>query len=294
MSIINNASPGSSIRLICIIDRVLTQKKGESISRQDLIDLCRPSNLPRSDNAKLRFGANLNFWLKEGLWIEDETGIRLISKEDTELTLQTRLLNLLIKDKQDITKGSGVEPFLNTITCLLAQEKFTFLGGNQLIPGESGNVAQAVNALLPPEMSINSSNESPLLLEYGFFLGFLDPFKPGYIVDPTQAIQAFIKKVFSATNELPIREFMKQVSILLPMIDGGIYREQIEPLMVQRGWSKPEEHKISFSLSHALTRLSNNLKIVLDSRSDDSGSMVIQIPGGEKSISMVRYMGNKS
>jgi hypothetical protein len=87
---------------------------------------------------------------------------------------------------------------------------------------------------------------------------------------------------------------MKQVSILLPMIDGGIYREQIEPLMLQRGWSKPKEHKISFSLSHALTRLSNNLKIVLDSRSDDSGSMVMQIPGGEKSISMIRYMGNKS
>ena len=128
MSIINNASPGSSIRLICIIDRVLTQKKGASILRHDLIELCRPSNLPRSDNAKLRFVTNLNFWLKEGLWIEDETGIRSISKEDSELTLQARLLNLLIKDNQDITKGSGVEPFLNTITCLLAQEKFTFLG----------------------------------------------------------------------------------------------------------------------------------------------------------------------
>ena len=299
MSIINNAHPGSSIRLINLIDRVLVKRKGEAISRQELLDLCHPSNLPGSMGAEKRFESNLNFWIKEGLWSEDISGIALADKESSVNSLQNRILNLLIdnallKENQNICHGNGIEPFLSSITCLLAQEKFTFIGGHQLTPGESGNVAQSVNSLLPVDMSINSSNESPILLEYGFYLGFLEPLNSGFIVDPTRSIESYLNKVFISDKELSIRDFIKKISTLLPMLDGGCFRQQIELLMRVRGWVAIEEHKISLSMSHAINRLVNSFAITLHTRSDDSTSMVMSTPNGETEISVVRYQGDNT
>lgn len=294
MSIINNAHPGSSIRLLCLIDRILDRRKARPIPRTELLELCRPDNLPGSKGAGERFEDNLNFWLKEGLWIEDESGILPVIFSSSKHSLPSQVLELLIlriqeKNDNDICEGNRIEPFFRTISCLLAQDKYTFYGKHQLMSGTNGNGAEAVNTWLPSEMSINVSNEASRLLEYGVFLGFLEPFENGYITDPTRAIESVLNRVFAQSKEMPIREFLQHLAKHLPMLDGGSYRQQIEPLMGEKGWEGPETHQISASLSHALCRLSNSLNIILESRSDDIGSMSLKIPGGDRSVSMVRY-----
>ena len=298
MSIINNASPGSAIHLIYLIDRVLTKRKKKPILRKELLDLCRPSNLPDTNEAEKRFESNLNFWIKEGLWLEDENGV--CSSEDlaTEDNLPNRLLRTIIqnalgKDNQNICDGNGIEPFLTSITCLLAQNSYTFLGGEKLVSGTAGNTPQVVNKFLPDKLKINLSNDAPTLLEFGFLLGFIEPLdERSFIVDPTRSIQLVLKNIFAQKKEMSIREFLEGVSLFLPMLDTGVFRQQIEPLMIEKGWSGTDSHVISFSLSHALTRLLNGFSIALDSAaSDDMGSMRMQIKGDTRLVSKVRYIG---
>jgi len=287
MSIINNASSGSSIRLLSLIDRVLTRQKAPKL-RAELIELCRPDNLPSSDGAKKRFVDNLNFWIEEGLWCESEPGV---SKVDGSLDnkglqlskLPSKLLALIINNnnEKDIFDGNRTQPFLIAITRLLAQDKYTFAGGYRLKSGlvNKDNEVKVADAVA---QSINESNESNPLLEYGEFLGFLEPYDTGYIVDPTRAISVYLPFLFEdvADKKMSIQNFIKALSEVLPMMDGGHFRKQIEPLKPE--YQKKSSHVISASLSHSLFRLQSDFRIHLSGASDSETAMELTLPKGVK------------
>ena len=298
MSIINNAHPGSLIRLVCLVDRVLNRRrkqKQKSISRQELIETCRPENLPRSDGAKKRFAENLDFWLDQGLWEGGEDSIASKDSKATEQNLPFRVLKLCISQSadQDILGGKRLEPLLRTISVLLAQDQLTFQGqqrGGQHL-ANPGDIAEAINSR--SALSINESNEANTLKDWGIFLGFLEPFAGGVIVDPTRAIESFLQEIFVKKNSLPIRDLIVALADRLPMLDGGAYRKIVEPLLEEKGWQRPLENRMSASLSHALLRMEKGLKFVLEQSSDDSRSMTLKTTdGGDRSVGTVRYRGN--
>lgn len=291
MSIINNAHAGSSIRLLNLIDRVLSRREGKPISREHLIEVCRPESLPETDTAAKRFEWNLNFWIEEGLWVEDESGIHMSPEAKDGQALSSRVLRLIINNASgtDITRGSRTEPLLRAICCLLAQDRYTFSGGEVLKSGTAGNCADAINSRLPSSMSINVSNEASTMLEYGEFLGFLEPIEDSLIVDPTRAVETVLNSIFSDTKELAAKDFLVSLARCLPMLDGGVYREAIEALMVNEGWNKPQLPHISASLSHALFRLNLGSKITLEQRSDDVNSISMVLPKEKRTVSIIRY-----
>jgi len=291
MSIINNAHAGSSVRLLNLIDRVLFRREGKPIPRQELIEVCRPESLPGTDTAAKRFEWNLNFWIEEGLWVEDDTGIHMPSDVQPSKALSSRVLTLIIKNasETDITQGSRTEPLLRNICCLLAQDKYTFAGGEVLKSGAAGNCAEAINSRLPSSMSINVSNEASTMLEYGEFLGFLEPIEDHLIVDPTRAVESVLENVFSENKDLPAKDFLVLLGRYLPMLDGGVYREVIESLMIDKGWDKPQFPRISSSLSHALFRLNLGSKIALEQLSDDVNSVSLILPEETRTASIIKY-----
>jgi hypothetical protein len=291
MSIINNAHPGSSVRLLNLIDRVISRREGKPISREELIEVCRPESLPGTDTAAKRFEWNLNFWLEEGLWVEEDAGIRMPPGEKGGQALPSRVLSLIIKNNSeaDITQGNRTEPLLRTISCLLAQDRYTVLGSDVLKSGAAGNCAEAINNRLPSSMSINVSNEASTMLEYGEFLGFLEPIEDYLIVDPTRAIEPILEEIFSEKNELSSKEFLESLCKCLPMLDGGVYREDIEALMLEKGWSKTQFPQISASLSHALFRLNLCSKLTLDQLSDDVNSISMVMPKEKRTVSIIKY-----
>lgn len=291
MSIINNAHAGSSVRLLNLIDRVLLRREGKPISREELTEVCRPESLPGTDTAAKRFEWNLNFWIEEGLWVEDQSGIRMPSDFKGGQALSSRVLSLIIDNtsETDITQGSRTEPLLRAICCLLAQDRYTFYGGEVLKSGTAGNCADAINSRLPSSMSINISNEASTMLEYGEFLGFLEPIEGNLIVDPTRAIEAVLEKVFLDNKELPAQDFLISLGRCLPMLDGGVYREAIESLMMDKGWDKPQFPNISASLSHALFRLNLGSRITLEQRSDDVNSIAMVLPEEKRTVSIIKY-----
>lgn len=299
MSIINNAHPGSQIRLLCLIDRVLIRRrKQRPISRQELTESCRPENLPRTEGAKKRFAENLHFWLEEGLWVEGEEGIAVRSLTASEQDLPARVLKLLIKQcaDQDILAGNRIEPFLRTITVLLAQDQLTFQTqqkSTRRLVGP-GDIADAINSRLPSTLAINASNEANTLKDWGIFLGFLEPFAGGAIADPTQAIEPLLPEVFVENNSLPVRNFISTLAGRLPMLDGGSYRQVMEPLLEESGWQHPLGNRVSASLSHAILRLEKGLQLILEQPADDSRSMILRTTDGkERSVGTVRYRVNE-
>lgn len=299
MSIINNAHPGSQIRLICLIDRVLNRRqKKRPIPRKKLIETCRPENLGKSEGAKSRFKDNLDFWLKEGLWKKGDDGVANLDATASKKELSYRVLKLCVDQYKDqnILKGNRVEPFLRTISVLLAQDPLTFQGqvrGTQRQLVGPTDFADEINLLMPSDLSINASNEANTFRDWGIFLGFIEPFTRGVIVDPTRAIEHFLPNIFSENESLSIRDFIVALADRLPMLDGGAYRQIVEPLMEEHGWQSPLENHVSASLSHALLRLKMGLHLTLEQPSDDSRSMILKTTdGNDMSVGLVRYRGN--
>jgi len=290
MSMVNNAHPGSSLSLLHLIDRVLL-RRDRSISRSEISEALRPELLPKSDGAKKRFEENLVFWIKEGLWSEDDKGMISAPAGATEKNLPARVLALIISNSraasdQTILDDKRVEPFFRAMTCLLAQQAFTFMGGAILESGKSGNAQEAVNTWLPGDRSLNLSNELTVFLQYGDFLGFLEPFNNGYIVDPTRAIEPCLDTVFGGEDKLSLMKFIARLSEEIPLLDGGRFRNLLEPLMQELGWHPQDKNRVSPALSHALVRLENTFRLRFDKASDDKNSMQLELPNG-----VVRYIG---
>ncbi|WP_152985531.1 protein DpdG [Pseudomonas taeanensis] len=290
MSMVNNAHPGSSLSLLHLIDRVLL-RKGKSVARTEILELLRPEFLPKSDNAEWRFEKNLDFWIKEGLWSEDESGVLTIPVDATEKNLPERVLALIVVNTKQATDQSilddkRVEPFFRAMTCLLAQQAYTFMGGEVVEPGKNGNAQEAVNKWLPGDRGLNLSNELTIFLQYGEFLGFLEPFKEGYILDPTRAIEPYLDLVFGGEEKLSLKTFLGKLSEKIPLLDGGRFRNLLEPLMQELGWHPHGANQISPALSHALVRLENAFRLRFDKASDDGNSMQLQLPNG-----VIRHVG---
>lgn len=291
MSIVNNANPGSSLSLLHLIDRVLL-RKDRCMSRSEVLEILRPDLLPKSDNAKKRFEENLGFWLKEGLWSEDDNGMISAPVGATERNLPVRVLALIIANSkkssdQTILDDKRVEPFFRAMTCLLAQHSYTFMGKSIVESGKYGNAQQAVNNWLPADRGLNLSNELTVFLQYGDFLGFLEPFNSGYIVDPTRAIEPYLEVVFGGEEKLSLMNFVGRLSKEIPLLDGGRFRNLLEPLMQELGWYPQEKNRVSPALSHALVRLESSFRLRLDKASDDGNSMRLELPDGD-----VRYVGD--
>lgn len=295
MSMVNNANPGSSLVLLNLIDRVLV-RKGKSISRVDVLEILRPEFLPKSSNAQKRFEWNLDFWLKEGLWLQDDTGMISVPEGATDRNLAHRVLALIIANAkkntdQALLDDRRVEPFFRAMTCLLVQQGYTFMGGDPVLPGTNGNAQEAVNRWLPGERGLNLTNELPIFLQYGDFFGFLEPFGAGYIVDPTRAIVPYLEAMFSGESKLSLRVFIERLAEQIPLLDGGHFRCLLEPLMQELGWHPREAHQVSPALSHALVRLESAFRLRFEKASDDTTSMQLQLPGGaHRFVSEVVYV----
>ncbi|MDH1775819.1 protein DpdG [Pseudomonas sp. GD03817] len=281
MSMVNNANPGSSLVLLNLIDRALV-RRDKPLSRIDLLEIFRPDSLPKSENARGKFNPNLDFWLKEGLWLQDDGGNISVSEDATDRNLAHRVLKVIISNARESTDqalldGNRIEPFFRAMTCLLVQQGYTFMGGDEV---GIGNGQEAVNRWLPGARGLNVTNELSIFLKYGDFLGFLEPYREGYIVDPTRAIKPFLESLFAVEKKLPIRVFIGRLAEQIPLLDNGRIRCLLEPLMQELGWHPRKEHHVSPALSHALVRLESTFRLRFEKASDDASSMELQLPGG--------------
>ena len=108
--------------------------------------------------------------------------------------------------------------------------------------------------------------------------------------DPTEAISNELHDIFSIAQELKIKDFLFSLSSILPVLEGGVIRKNIND-SVREGLQLPE-NILSLATSLALLRLEHRTVIKLIHKSD-ADSISIQDNDSNHIVSHIEYLGNK-
>jgi len=106
------------------------------------------------------------------------------------------------------------------------------------------------------------------LLQYMVALGFASGNDNNFILDPTKAIEEELTDVFQNKNILTAKEFLDNLANLLPILDFGTYRKQIEKHLRSDVFKKTNDFELSETLSFALSRLKQKGKISFERKGD--------------------------
>lgn len=293
MSIINSANPGSQINLLCIIYRVI-YRNNNKLSLDEISNLCRPPNLPTKDDHQKRFGDNLRFWMHEShqLWRESDESklvLTLLTVSDTPEAIATATYEVLFAERFDnifVPKNHDTTPLFRSLGVIMASDQYTVASERTL---DNKAVGDLFGKSLP-KFTPNDS-EKKYVLAYGHFLGFLEVVSSGrYIVDPTRAVRRVLVDLFGDDKLLDGTEFLSRLASLVPLLDGGTYRTQVEARMADIEGKRDSARSVSLALSLALERLRLSAVIELISKSDDPDAFHMQVNGGERSVSSIRLL----
>lgn len=293
MAIINNASPGSQLNLLCLIYRVLNRNPNK-FSLEELYGLCRPEELLWKEDHKKRFRENFNFWKKQGwkIWDEDaQQKIYLLEPIEGEVT-PDKVANIVrqkffqnIDEKFLEPDNKEVAQLFRGLAFILSAEVFAPFKGESIT---KENLDAKIRELFN-DYPLNDS-EKGYFLEYCHFLGFLELSSPSeYVIDPTKAVKNVLPYVFENDAQLEMKNFIDSLSELLPVLDGGFYKKSVENYLTERHGVSFGSKQISPALSHALQRISHEGAIRFESLSDDSSGMILNTPIDSRTISVVHF-----
>ena len=258
MSLLNRPSDGIYPVLIAIFQLLLSRK---SLAKDQLLKLCAPPEACSQDHAN----NTLNTWTSLGLFDVKPDGTVTIhpdilgsERKPENLRKITRRLVLDPKNNADLwaKEDSRSADFTLGLSWFLAQDAWTTeLGG--------WNQAEELSIYQMPSGKSVFQNDTrwPGFKDWASYLGFgCNPrFSQGITPDPTEAIRDVLPSVFGKQKILPAKDFIRQLGIELPVLDGGDYRNQVEGLLLSRkdqhSWKSLPEGHLSTSLTRALIRL---------------------------------------
>jgi len=87
-------------------------------------------------------------------------------------------------------------------------------------------------------------------------------------IDPTEAVTDALPDIFGSAKALLVSEFLERLAEAIPILDGGKYRREVEAVLRDGAWPKPDAGSLSTSLSRALQRLDRVGMIKLEQRND--------------------------
>lgn len=96
-----------------------------------------------------------------------------------------------------------------------------------------------------------------------------------WIVDPTDALRDSLADVFDHKQELTAPDFAERTAVVLPVIDGGSYRMQVEAALKDAAWTRLRPGLLSTSFSRAIQRLDREGQIRIEQKSDTEGSLTL-------------------
>jgi hypothetical protein len=96
-----------------------------------------------------------------------------------------------------------------------------------------------------------------------------------WVVDPTDALRDAIPDIFGSSRELSGPAFVERAASVLPVLDGGAYRVEVEAALKDSAWPRLRAGLLSSSLSRAIQRLDREGTISLANRSDTEGVVTL-------------------
>jgi hypothetical protein len=126
------------------------------------------------------------------------------------------------------------------------------------------------------------------------YLGFAQD-NSKWFVDPTDALRDVLSGIFGTREELPGFDFVSQAASILPVLDGGVYRTQVEGVLKDSALPRSRVGLLSTSLSRAMQRLDREGSIQL-AHTSDSGE-VVSLTGSNgriwREVSLVKIVSKR-
>lgn len=284
MSILNQASDGLFNVLIVLVRAIVRFGPKD---REDLILACGGA-AEAFDTSQLT--RTLNRWIELGLFGEDKGAIIITepyrsalgkNADDAEVRLpkvactvallptnNTRFWESEEAKSADLSRGVAWMLAQDIYTLDVNSDRLAELEGRQLIDSGSQKIAQ------------NNTRWNGLK-SWMLYLGFA---RDGmqWVVDPTPALRNALTDIFGASRELSGPAFVERAASVLPVLDSGAYRVQVEGALKESAWPRLRPGLISSSMSRAIQRLDREGFITLSNRSDTEG--VVSLTGSNGRI----------
>lgn len=265
MSILNRTNDGLFNVLIVLY---IIVHKTTTIEKERLLDRCVPGSLDRK-----MANQTLNRWQQLGLFKIDEDQNVSIAKDynlpskDVQSYLPSMLRTIVLDARNnenfwDSEKSLSAD-FTRGLSWLLAQDIYKFDTQNHATV-QSAEFEQIRDA---NKRVVQNDTRWAGLREWMVYLGFGWE-ADNLVIDPTIAVQDQLAKVFSDSIVLAINDFLARLSVQLPVVDTGKYRQMIEAELDTSVWHKADEKFISTSLSRAIKRLEFAGKVRLEKKAD--------------------------
>lgn len=286
MSILNIESDGMP-NLVLVIFRTLLYEGSMAFDR--LLQFVAPESVI-SDAKRLR--ASKHRWTQLGLFEEDESGTLSLArnlpfsknKAMAEAELPNIMTRLALNPQNntnfwDAEKSASAD-FTRGVAWMLAQNVYTtvFVADHEAEDLENKQLGGSNLSLFKTGVRWNGFKS------WAPFLGFgtleVVSGNKAFLIDPTIAVRNRLNEVFEHSTELPVSDFIDRLAEILPVVDRGRYRREVEAKLNRSNWEPTSDLEISTSLVRALYRLRETRELRFDNRSDSPTRMHMRLQGG--------------
>ena len=268
MSILNRPSDGL-FNVLLVVFKALSYWGPQT--RERIESLCAPGSI-----SKEKIGQTLIRWTQLGL-IEFDGEKYSINpklrpkKKDIDTFVQIELAKKILKivlhesNNKNLwdSEGARSADFTRGIAWLLTQNIYAFPTSSHPKVAE----VEKIQILDESKRMLQNNTRWNGLKEWAKFLGFGWDGKD-FVIDPTQAVNWFLPEVFESKRTLTTGEFIAVLSRVVPVLDQGIYRLEVESALNTKYWEKPNSKHLSKSISRAMKRLEVEGVLRLESRAD--------------------------
>jgi len=277
VSVLNQASDGLYTVLIVLVRAIV---RFGPRSRDDLLLACGGA-VDAVDTSQLK--QTLNRWTELGLFSEDAAAVsiaepyrsglgRTADEAERRLPKVVRTVAMLAENNERFweRERSKSADLSRAVSWMLAQDVYA-LDGNvkKLAVLEEAQIADSTKQTI-------GKNDTRWngLKAWMQYLGFA---RDGmqWVIDPTQALSDALTDIFGSNRELPAPAFVERAASVLPVLDGGAYRIQVESALKETAWPRLRAGLASSSLSRAIQRLDREGLITLSNRSDTEGVVTL-------------------
>jgi len=277
LSVLNQASDGLYNVLIVLVRAIV---RFGPRSRADLFLVCG-GGVDAVDTSQLT--NTLNRWAELGLLTEEEGVVsisdpyrlslgRTADDAETRLPRVLRTIVMLPENNERFweRERSKSADLTRAVSWMLAQDVYK-------LDANVKNLAEI------EQVQIVDSNKQTIgtndtrwngLKAWMLYLGFA---RDGmqWVVDPTEALRDSLPDIFRSSGELSGLVFLERTAVVLPVLDGGTYRVEVEVALKESAWPRLRAGLISSSLSRAIQRLDRDGIIKLVNRSDTEGVVTL-------------------
>ena len=326
MSLLNSPSDGLHSILIAIHETLRLHENLTRDELIDLVAPLPLFN-GRKGTPQEKAKATLNRWIQLGLFVETNNKQIAIHNNDFPLPVLARIRLLDEANNIDFlkTKSAPAGDFTRAVTWFLSQNSWT-LDSSSWIKIQPLMKLQLPNLRLNPTVSgidkavldqeedeeadghedeessqsdeitskrvgnlIQNGSRWKIFCDWARFLGFGWRARNGLLVsDPTEAVRDVLPQIFGKSKELEARTMVNSLAQVIPVLDGGTYRERLETELKKTqgpdAWCPPPNSQLSTSLSRALLRLQEEKAIKAEMKADAKSSVRISLSGRNNQV----------